>query len=862
MPGCTDDWLPSFLGECDTRHNKDNIVCKPMPAYSGYKSSVHPGITHIFQSAAMRFGHTLVPPGVWRRSKVDPETKECKFFSTTLATSGGRHKLVDKPALRTCNSYWNSVEAIEERNIHPLLMGMASQLCEREDNIITPDLRGSVFGFLDFIRRDLMAINIQRGRDHGLPDYNTARQSFGMKKIENFKDMNPLVFENDENIELLGNLTNVHSGDISRVDVWTGGLMETQPEGPGELFREIIRDQFERIRDADRFWYENRDNGHFTEAEIAEINSITIRDVVLSTNPTMDEEDIQLNPFHFTNNASRFEHCATPLQLNETDMEECTPPASFDYFSGSEVSYALTFTFFGLFIIGTALFMLVLGKQYDRKRHLLRRKVARLTKVEKNDMLISATEIVDVKNTRDIHMRFEGKLLKITSTSRKPLRRIDVGVFRNFLIAKSYNRGRINFFQTNQVTYQESDVSMSQLQQQAVTKAQRDEQLKKFFKSALETVLKMTKAGDENKLTAEMTRKYISIEVTKDEFAEYFNMKPDNLFVNQMFNTADIDGSGSISFREFLDIMILFTKGKAEDKSRLMFNMYDLDGSGELDLDEFHEMLRSMMEMVNQEVEADKIDDLVKTMLKDHGLENKESLTFENFNKIMSDYKTELDQASLGGKATEQKLYKKILKKKNSLKKSNEINQNKASTRLNRARKSIQYYSNKNDAKRQTTKIQVKVVERKQQKEGSFQQRITKISNYMANNRYKIFWLTLYILVLMAIFAERAYFYSVEREFAGLRRIAGYGVSMTRGAASAMMFAYCSLLVTMCRNTITLLRETFLARYIPFDSAVEFHKIVAWLALFFTVFHILGHSLNIYAISTQPIFDLTCLFRG
>ena len=56
------------------------------------------------------------------------------------------------------------------------------------------------------------------------------------------------------------------------------------------------------------------------------------------------------------------------------------------------------------------------------------------------------------------------------------------------------------------------------------------------------------------------------------------------------------------------------------------------------------------MEMVNQEVEAGKIDDLVKNMLEQHGLENKESLTFENFNKIMSDYKHELDQASLGGK--------------------------------------------------------------------------------------------------------------------------------------------------------------------------------------------------------------------
>ena len=49
--------------------------------------------------------------------------------------------------------------------------------------------------------------------------------------------------------------------------------------------------------------------------------------------------------------------------------------------------------------------MLVLGKQYDRERHRLRRQVARLTKVERNDMLISATEIIDLKNTRDVHVR-------------------------------------------------------------------------------------------------------------------------------------------------------------------------------------------------------------------------------------------------------------------------------------------------------------------------------------------------------------------------------------------------------------------------------------------------------------------------
>jgi dual oxidase len=76
--------------------------------------------------------------------------------------------------------------------------------------------------------------------------------------------------------------------------------------------------------------------------------------------------------------------------------------------------------------------------------------------------------------------------------------------------------------------------------------------------------------------------------------------------------------------------------------------------------------------------------------------------------------------------------------------------------------------------------------------------------------------------------------YSVEREHSGLRQIAGYGVTVTRGAASAMMFTYSSLLLTMCRNTITKLRDTFLHIYIPFDLAVSFHKYIALLALVFT----------------------------
>jgi len=91
--------------------------------------------------------------------------------------------------------YRVSQEAINESDIDQLIMGMVSQIAEREDNIVTPDLHGNVFGPLEFSRRDLMAVNIQRGRDHGLPDYNTAREFFGLPRITCWRDINPALYD-------------------------------------------------------------------------------------------------------------------------------------------------------------------------------------------------------------------------------------------------------------------------------------------------------------------------------------------------------------------------------------------------------------------------------------------------------------------------------------------------------------------------------------------------------------------------------------------------------------------------------------------------------------------------------------------
>lgn len=71
------------------------------------------------------------------------------------------------------------------------------------------------------------------------------------------------------------------------------------------------------------------------------------------------------------------------------------------------------------------------------------------------------------------------------------------------------------------------------------------------------------------------------------------------MFVRNMFDLIDKDKNGNVSFREFLDMMVIFAKGTADDKSKLLFDMYDVRGQGRLSKDEFRTMIRSMMELAN-----------------------------------------------------------------------------------------------------------------------------------------------------------------------------------------------------------------------------------------------------------------------
>ena len=151
---------------------------------------------------------------------------------------------------------------------------------------------------------DLGAIDIERGRDHGMPTYNTLRRALGLRPARFFTDItgeatahfpaDPLIDQgnpiDDPNIldfvelrDVNGNVLTPGSdeaaedavsgvrratlaarlkaiyGDVDKVDAFVGMVSERHLRGSefGELQLAMWRKQFEALRDGDRFFYLN-----------------------------------------------------------------------------------------------------------------------------------------------------------------------------------------------------------------------------------------------------------------------------------------------------------------------------------------------------------------------------------------------------------------------------------------------------------------------------------------------------------------------------------------------------------------------------------------------------------------------------
>ncbi len=213
--------------------------------YVGYQPEVDPGISNIFSTAAYRFGHSMLSP--------------------TLLRLNAFAKPIPEGHLALGEAFFAPQELVNT-GIEPLLRGLASQVAQEVDALVVDGVRNTLF------RQpfDLVALNMQRGRDHGLPGYNQARVDLGLDPVSSFADISsdPVVQDKLETI----------FGDVDKIDVWVGGLAEDHVFDAmvGELFFHVLKGQFERLRDGDRFWYQNVYRG----VELQMLENTTLADII------------------------------------------------------------------------------------------------------------------------------------------------------------------------------------------------------------------------------------------------------------------------------------------------------------------------------------------------------------------------------------------------------------------------------------------------------------------------------------------------------------------------------------------------------------------------------------------------------
>ncbi|XP_063051722.1 eosinophil peroxidase-like [Engraulis encrasicolus] len=252
--------------------------------YPGYDEEVDPSIANVFATAAYRFAHTMVQPFLFR---LDERYEEHPKWPSVLF-----HLQSFTP--------WRLVF---EGGIDPIIRGLIGRQAKlnTQDTIITDELRDRLFEFLEEIALDLAALNMQRGRDHGMPGYNSWRRFCGLSQPRTLEELAVVL----NNTELARSLLELY-GTVDNIDIWLGGVAEPFVNGGrvGPLFACLISRQFQNIRVGDRLWWENE--GVFTDAQRESLKSSSLARIICDNTGI---SDVPENPFEYRPRGAGYTKC-------------------------------------------------------------------------------------------------------------------------------------------------------------------------------------------------------------------------------------------------------------------------------------------------------------------------------------------------------------------------------------------------------------------------------------------------------------------------------------------------------------------------------------------------------------------------
>uniref|UniRef100_A0A8C3RBI4 NAD(P)H oxidase (H2O2-forming) n=1 Tax=Cyanoderma ruficeps TaxID=181631 RepID=A0A8C3RBI4_9PASS len=832
------EWLPALLGT-------------EVPEYKGYQQHLDPSLSPEFVAAAGQFLATMVPP-----------------------------------AMRLCNSYWSreSPGLQQAEDVDNLLLGMSSQIAEREDNIMVEDLQDYWYGPLKYSRTDYVASWVQRGRDFGLPTYNQVRQRFGLKPLQNWSNLAPHLEP-----QVLQKVAALYANNVAGLEMLPGGMLEAD----GSLFSTIILEQFVRLRDGDRFWFENTKNGLFTEEEIREIRNTTFHSVLTSVTYARSTD---LQPHVFTWREGECLSWQSPWAAGRE-------PKGGRIFVISHASFSRVspVTLFVAWVV--AAFRKRDFKKLQRKQGTsVRREVSGEAwhgpKTDNSPVYIQlqADKVLKVLDSRgsvvrSINLKAHQRVEVILSNNKgnkalllKSPKEYDLVLLFSEEAERSIFVGKLrDYLKESRFDLHLSEMKEQSLMKRAVTQEQRKQILETFFRHLFAQVLEIDRsdAGELSFESSQKAKESLMCELSRAEFAEALGLKEHSMFVDSMFSLADKDGNGYISFREFLDILVVFMKGSPEEKSKVMFRMYDIDENGPWTCNQDVPILlpcfRSFIEISNNCLSREQAEQVTESMFQASGFQDRDELTWENFHYMLRDHDNELRLTQLcvkgqwaravgcprsckaGGNGQHP-----IWNSQVSLRCSSKICTTETQTwALSHCLPGKPHGDTSTPVFARANQYQLNLyteAQRKKYERNRVQQKIQEFKRFVENYRRHIVCVVLFSAITAGVFAERAYYYAFASPSTGIAQTTFVGIIISRGSAASISFMYSYILLTMCRNLITVLRETFLNHYIPFDAAVDFHRWIAMAALIFSVLHTAGHVVNVYIFSVTPLSVLSCLF--
>jgi len=227
---------------------------------SKYNPNANPSVLNSFATAAFRFGHSMINS----LFKVIFTNQEIFWRLSDLFNGkkfNGKHML----------------------DIEPMILGLLNQKAQKVDGSFANELKNHLFTEHSPKQQthfggDLVARNIQRGRDHGIPDYNTFRKICSLQPITSF---------NQKPIEMSREMWRRFQSLYKRVDdidLYPAAIAENPVDSDallGPTFSCLIGLQFHNLKYGDRFFFTHRNtNLNYLKKSMLEMEERTLSDVI------------------------------------------------------------------------------------------------------------------------------------------------------------------------------------------------------------------------------------------------------------------------------------------------------------------------------------------------------------------------------------------------------------------------------------------------------------------------------------------------------------------------------------------------------------------------------------------------------